>query len=48
MNGERGAVNDERLTLTFNEERLMGRGRRPSLDMWKRMMGRTYPHLFSR
>ena len=27
----------------FNDERLMGRGRKPSLDMWKRMMVRNIP-----
>ena len=33
-------MSDER---RFNDERLMGRGRKPSLDMWKRMTVRNIP-----
>lgn len=40
INGERWEVSGER---RFNDERLMGRGRKPSLDMWKRMMVRNIP-----
>lgn len=38
--GLRREISGER---RFNDERLMGRGRKPSLDMWKRMMVRNIP-----